>query len=448
MKTILLIDSSGIRYFRRQRGQWQEAGKPDEREILLVIADLTEESLQSIALPVSFGPDRAHLMRRRLNQAFPNSRFRAAVPDGLFGKTALLTGFDTDDAIGSELERLANPVAGVWGMFMLLAAAMRRQRMENVMLVYPGRQHLRILVIRHGTPVVTRCIHRYNGSPAEEIRLTLLHLENHQTFGQEPAPPVLYLGDPEGMADVLPLPDAMKPKGDASYLHALFETASSSSMGQLAPMKFRSRYLGMRIKRAAVISAGTCLMAALLVSQRDMRDLSGMAARENLLQKEVQQEASRQGELARRIAKNGADPALIREIKEFASSGFDAAPAIDAVFNLVAGCIAGMREVRIKSLSYKLLKPNEGYCGKSLPPAGGRQLGLQFSILLTDRPPASRIAEIQKRISYNIRQNPSLRLIEDPASHPRAIQDGYRSASTTDPWCMIIPWAALRTSRP
>ncbi len=448
MKAVLLIDSSGSRYFRRHRSQWQEIEKPDENESLRVIADLPEESLESLDLPLLFGPDRTHFLQRRLNQAFPNSQFRAAVSNCIFGRAALLTGLNTDDAIGSALHKLKNPVAGVWGMFMLMTAAMQRQRIKNIMLVFPGRQYLRILVMRHGAPVVTRCIHRYNESPNDEIQLTLLHLENHQTFGQEPIPPVLYLGDPEGLKDAMPLPDAMTPKGNASYLHALLETACISSKGQFAPMKFRIGFLSKCIRRTAVILASICMLASLLLTQRDLRELSSMTAKEGALQKSLQQEAVLQKELARRIAESGADPALIRAATRFAASGFDASPAIGSVFNLVATCIAGLQEVRIKSLSYKLLNPNEGYCGKSFPPTDKRYLGLQFSILLKDASSVARKAEIQKRISSSIQSNPSIRLIDDPASSSLAIQNGHSSSSASEPWCMVIPWSELRTSRP
>ncbi len=455
MKTVLLIDASGTRYFRRGRGQWLKIDKPDEKDCLWVIADLPEEVLETLNLPFLFGRDRAHFLQRHLSTAFPNSQFRSAMPNSLFRPvTALLTGLSATETISRELENLKNPIAGVWGIFMLLASLMRRLRIDNILLVLPGQHYLRILVIRHASPVVTRCIHRYseNESPADEIQRTRLHLENHQIFEQASIPPVLYLGDPasSGMAELLPLPDALTPKGDASYLHALLEEVASSPKGQIAPMPFRSGYLAYRIRRAAHLSTALCFLTAALLAQHDLHALRNLDADENTLQKDLQKKAAQRQQLASLTRKSGTDPALMRQATKFAALELEAAPTVESIFQFVAADIAGLQEVRIKSLHYRLLKPGEGYCQKASSAIDRRYAGVQFSILLTEHLTIVQQAEIRKRISAKIMRNASVQLMEDPAaaSNLHAIQGGFGAAHTEDAWCMIIPWPALRQVLP
>lgn len=455
MKTVLLIDSSGARYFKRRRGQWQKIDKPDDKDSLWVIADLPEEVLERLELPLLFGRDRAHFLQRHLATAFPNSQFRAVIPGSLFRSgTALLTGLNATETISRELENLKNPVAGVWGIFMLQASIMRRLGIDNIMLVLPGQHYLRMLVIRHAAPVVTRCIHRYSekDSNADEIQRTRLHLENHQIFEQEATPPVLYLGDPasSGIAELMPLPDAMMPKGDASYLHALFEEVASSPKGQIAPMPIRSRYLGRRIRQAAYILTALCLLTGMLFAQHDLRVLFSLDADENRLKKNLQQEAVQRQHLANRIRESGADPALMRQAIKFSALEIEAAPTPSSILQFVAAGIAGLQDVRIKSLSYRLLKPGEHYCHKEAFSADKRYAELQFSILLTEHLPAVQQAGIRKRISDNIRKNATVQLMEDPAaaSNFHAIQGGFGTANTEDVWCMILPWPALQQVLP
>ena len=457
MKTVLLIDTSGARYFRRSRGQWQKIDKPDDKDSLWVIADLPEEVLERLELPLLFGRDRAHFLQRHLATAFPNSQFRAIIAGNLFRLGhALLTGLNAAGTISRELENLKNPVAGVWGIFMLQASIMRRLGIDNIMLVSPGQHYLRMLVIRHAVPVVTRCIHRYSekDSDADEIQRTRLHLENHQVFEQEAIPPVLYLGDPasSGIAELMlmPLPDAMKPKGDASYLHALFEEVASSPKGQIAPLPFRFRYLGNRIRQAAYLLTALCLLTGMLFAQHDRRSLFSLDTDENRLQKNLQQETAQRQHLANRIKESGTNPALMQQAIKFSTFEIDAAPTPNSVLQFVAASIAGLQDVRIKSLSYRLLEHGERRCQKEPTRGDKRYAELQFSILLIEHLPISQQSEIRKRISDNIRRNAFVQVMEDPAaaSNLHAIQSGSGAASAEDVWCMILPWPALRQVLP
>ncbi len=453
MKALLFIDASGAQFFKRKRGLWKRADRPTDKETLWIIADLPDEALERLEMPMLLGRDRTHFLERRLATAFPESRFRAAIPSPIFRPgQALLTGLSSEDAISRELGKIKNPIAGVWGLFMLMTALLRRNRIPNIILVLPGQGYLRILVTKQAVPVVTRCIHRLSEieSPSEEIQRTRLHLEKHRLFEQETIPPVLYLGDPagSGIAGLMPLPDAMKPKGDASYLHALFDVAASTPNGQIAPLPFRLEYLGNRMRMASHVAIVFCLLAATLFAQHDISALAKFDAHGNALKKDIEREAARRRHFEELFAKSGTDLGLMRQATGFAEHELDPAPTPDSVFRFLADVIAGLQEVRIRSMRYELLVPGENYCHKALPATDKRHVGLQFSILLTGQLSAVRKADLRKQISARISRKPYARLIEDPAdsSDHQAIQSG--SADVEDAWCMLLPWQALREMRP
>ncbi|MDO8207087.1 MAG: hypothetical protein Q7T38_04595, partial [Gallionella sp.] len=242
----MFISSSGARYFRRDQGLWQLIDKPDHEDKLWVIANLPEEMLEAFKLPLLFGQDRSTFLQRHLVAAFPHSEYRAApVISGSLLKpsTAVLSGLTTAETVTSKLSKLDVPIAGVWGISLLLTLLLKRLAIANIMLVIPSERHLRILVLKDGIPLLTRCVHRYSedndkdkDSDANEILRTRQHLENRRIFEHDAIPPILYLGDSastgKNLTDaglkLLPLPDTLTPKGDAAYLHPLFEFVASS----------------------------------------------------------------------------------------------------------------------------------------------------------------------------------------------------------------------------
>ena len=472
MKTVLFVDATSARYFRRDRGMWQHIDKPDERDKLWVIANVPEETLEAFQLPLLFGRDRSSFLERHLVAAFPRSEYRAApIISGslLKSSTAVLTGLTTAESVTRELGKLDIPIAGVWGISMLLTLAARRLAINNVMLVMPSEHYLRILVIKDGIPIITRCIHRYNeenehDSDANEIKRTRQHLENRRMFEHEAIPPILYLGESAKIAEhltgltLLPPPDALSPKGDAAYLHPLFEQVTSSPRGQLAPLQLRARHLAENVRRAAHAGCIVSLLAVILFGQKDFRALINLYERESTLKTDLQQATREQDSLAGRISATGTDPALVRQATKFAAMEMEAAPPLESIFKFVAATIADLPNVRIKSLTFRFPKFGDRYCqGQSVIPlisgskpseagAGGRYAELQFSILLPDNPAPAAQAEIYKRISAVIKADDGVQLMQDPAAFSliNTLKGGFgiNPTSTENLWCMSIPWKA------
>jgi hypothetical protein len=475
MKTVLLIDSTSSRYFRREQGLWQHIDKPDDRDKLWVIANVPEETLEPFQLPLLFGRDRSHFLERHLSTAFPHSQYRAAaIVSGnlLKPSTAVLTGLTTAEAVTRELGKLDVPIAGVWGISLLLTLMARRLAIHNVMLVMPSAHYLRILVLKDGIPVITRCIHRYSDDKehdSNEIQRTRQHLENRHIFEHEAIPPVLYLGDSaaEHLSGLLPLPDALSPRGEAAYLHPLFEQVISSPKGQLAPLQLRARHLAESLRQAAHAGCVVSLFAAILFGQEDFRALINLHEREKTLNADLQQATSEQERLAGRIGATGTDPELVRQATKFAALEIEAAPTPESIFQFVATTIADLPQVRIKSLTFRFPKSGERYCqGQTVidvpllnrkidlplnigskpsePDTPQRYAELQFSILLTDNLAPAAQAEIHKHISSVIKAVNGIQLMQDPAAFSliNTLKGGVGmdTSSTENLWCMSIPW--------
>lgn len=496
MKTVLLINATASRYFRRNNGVWQHIDKPEHNDRLWVIANLSEETLSAFELPLLFVRDRNNYRERKLAGAFPNSQYRAApIISGNWFKasTAVITGLTSTTALSRQLEKLAIPIAGVWGMSMLLTLMIRRLAIQDVILAIPSTNHLRILAIKASAPVLTRCIQRYRednqndqNSDASEILRTRQYLENNRIFEHDALPPVLYLGDASSVnspltlagLSLLALPDALAARGDAAYLHSLFEYVISSPRGQLAPLQLRARHLADNLRRAAYAGIAASLFSAILFGQHDFRDLITLQGQQNALNAELKIATGERERLSAQISASGKDPALVRQATRFSELEIDAAPDTESLLQLIASTIADLPQVRIKNLSYRFPKQGERYCqGQTVidvplinrkidvPLLSGskpsnpdsedeansppRYSELQFAIMLPgDLAPAAHI-EISKRISAALKAHDGVQLMQDPAAFSliNTLKGGMgMSVTQTETlWCMSVPWQKIRT---
>jgi hypothetical protein len=493
MKTVLLIHASGVQYFRRDQGLWQPVTQPEPNDKLWVIANLPEETQEAFKLPALYGSDRRNYLQRRLANAYPHSQYRAApLISGTWLKPgfALLTGLTSAEIISGKLDKLEIPIAGVWGMATLLTLILKQLNILNVLLVMQDEHYLRILVIKDGIPVLTRCVHRYSeerDSDANEILRTRQHLEHHRIFEHDAIPPVLYLGDATQLETQLstngltvsPLPEALSARGDAAYLHPLFEYVITSPDGQLAPLQLRISHLAENVRRTAYAGIMACLLAVILFGQEDFRALLTLHRHGQTLKSELQQAVSERAQLTTRINATGLDPALVRQATTFAALEIDTAPTPESILQLAASAIADLPQVRIKSLTYRFPKQGERYCQGhtvidiplvnqkielGIPPGskphdtGGRDTTaipnryaeLQFSILLTENMTPAAEGEIRKRISTVLKATDGIQLMEDPAAFSliNTLKGGFGMDTTRSEnlWCMSLPWktAALK----
>ena len=483
MKTVLLIHASGAQYFRHDQGRWQAVAQPEHDDKLWVIANLPEETQEAFKLPALYGRDRSHYLQRRLANAYPHSQYRAAsLISGTWLKPgfALLTGLTSAETVISKLDKLEIPVAGVWGMATLLTLLLKQLTIRNVLLVMQDEHYLRILVIKDGIPVLTRCVHRYSeerDSDANEILRTRQHLEHHRIFEHDTIPPVLYLGDATQLAaalstnglTVLPLPDALSARGDAAFLDPLFEYVTTSPDGQLAPLQLRVSHLAENVRRTAYAGIMACLLAVILSGQEDFRALLNLHRRGQTLNNQLQLAMSERAQLTARINASGLDPALVRQATTFATLEIDAAPTPESILQLAAATIADLPQVRIKNLTYRFPKQGEHYCQShavidiplvnqkinlGIPPGSkpreadaaipNRYAELQFSILLTENLAPAAEAEIRKRISAVLKATEGIQLMEDPAAFSliNTLKGGFGmdTARSENLWCMSVLW--------
>lgn len=487
MKTILLINSSGTQYFRRLKGRWQFIEHPDRHERIWVIANLPEEMLEAIQLPPLFGSDRGNYLARHLAAAYPHSQYRAAsviAARPFKHNTALISGLGTETSVRILTEITDSPIAGVWGISLLLTLLTRRLSITDVILGLPSRHYLRIVVFKKGLPVLTRCVHRdiehsdhESDADANEILRTRQHLENRRIFEPIAIPPVLYLGDSrfiastlnEGGLTLLPLPEKLSPKGDAAYFHFLFEFVISSPTGQLAPPHLRAKHITQRLQQATYTGMAITLLAVILLGQQDFRTLINLNDYANKLNDRLQQVSDDQERLAAHIRTTGLDPVLLRQATQFSVQEIAAAPSPSSLLQLTAYSIADLSQLRIKSLHFAYPEHGERYCREShliesthtdqpftsrlntatsIPP---RHTELQFTVLATETLAPEARSELYRRISAKLKNRADLKLIQDPATFSllNTIKGGFdTNDNTTDHlWCMSIPWNSERPGK-
>ncbi|MDX8378651.1 MAG: hypothetical protein R8K48_01185 [Gallionella sp.] len=482
MKTVLLISADSLQYFKRVNGVWLHIKNPEHADRLWVIVNVAEEKLEPFKLPLLFGRDRSHFLQHNLVAAFPHSQYRAApIISGSLLKpsTAVLTGLSKTESISGKLDRLNAKITGVWGMSMLLTLMLKRYAISDVILVIPSEHILRVLVIKAGIPLLSRCIHRYredNDSDANEILRTHQHLENRRLFEPDATPSILYLGEIATIEaqlsgfTLLPIPESFTPKGEAAYLHPLFEFVTTTPRGQLAPLQLRARFLAEKLRLAAYAACVLGLLAAILFSHEDFWALINLNEREETLNSEIQHATRARDHLTSRINATGIDPVLLRQAVQFSTQELDTAPPPASLFQFAASTIQGLATVRIKRLTFRFPKQGTNYCQGhrvivlplinkqvDLPLGLGRQLSdniptklarhteLSFSILLTqDSTSATRI-KILKHISASIKAHDDVQLMQDPAAYSliNTLKGGFDKDTNNAEaiWCMSIPWA-------
>jgi len=494
MKTVLFINASSARYYRRENRIWQAIEMPAPGDKLWVIANLPEETLEVFKLPLLFGRDRSDFLERKLAAALPRSAYRAApLISGNYFRPgqAVATGLTSAEAVTLQLDKLDVPIAGVWGMAMLLTLMVSRLAIQNVIVVQPSIHYLRILAIKQGIPVLTRCVRRYsensnngdNDNVFSEILRTRQHLENSHLM--EGDTPLLYLGDASPISahlidaglNLLPLPEALTPKGGAAYLHPLFEFVTQSPRGQLAPLLLRARNFADNLRKAAYLGIAASLLSVIVLGEEDFRTLLRLHGRGQALNADLQTASAESERLAAKISASGTDPDVVRQATRFAALEMEAAPSPATLMQFVASAIANQPQVRIKTLNFRFPFTGDRYCqGHSvielplvnqkidLSPLSGstpdttdasapqRFTELQFSILVTeDTPPATQI-EIRKGITAALKSHSGVQLMTDPAAFSliNTLKGGIGmdSGQVENLWCMSVPWANTVKEQP
>lgn len=482
MKTVLFIDSSGMRYYRHAKGLWSSIEEPSPKDTLWVLVNLPDESLEVIPLPRLFGRDRTIFLERRLASSFPESTCRAShlLSGGLLSQgKVMLTGLSNEKYIVDLIEPLDNTIVGLWGVAAMLTMMVKKFVEPNLLVILPAANALRILVIRDRVPVLTRYVHCDGESTANEILLTRQYLENQRIFERGKSPPVLFLGDPSTVEarltnaglKLLSATKEFLPKGEAGWLHPIFNQLVSTPSCQLAPLPLRAKYLVRNVRWAAYAGAIVSLGVGCYFGQAEIRALIELGERAQTLQAEMNNVTAENERLSALITSSGADPELVRRATQFEAQEITAAPSDKAFLPLAAAAIAAVPDARMQTLSFRLGAAGTTLCENSSSAQSDfsqtnsaepepestaentlRHAEIQMTIVLPEDLSPQEKSEARKRISTALQSLTGITLLQDPYLASRdAILTGGAGAVTgqsEEHWCMSVPWKTNEIKKP
>ncbi len=463
MKTVLLIDSSGSRFFQRDKGQWKLSAAPTAKDQLWVLFDLPEETLEVIDMPQLFGSDRSNYIERKLLAAFQGSQYRTSLPlsGNLLkpGKT-MLNGIVTTKDLEAALEKLDTTMVGIWGSAALLTLMSRKNALTDVMLALPSEYQLRIVVMKNRIPVLTRCVQHDAESDTHEILLTRQYLENQRILERGKPLPLLYLGDSSALGErltnagisLLYPPKAFAPKGESGWRHALFEFLITSPPCQLAPLASRARHLADNLRVFAYLGTVASVAAALFINEGEVRAMYDLHEREVTITTDIQHASAERDRLAGIIKSSGADPEMVRKATQFELQEIKSAPGANDFLQIAAAAISKLPDVRIHDLTFHAIQASNSSCiSASSADNGAQELGdgqmrhaeIQFSISMpTDKPPST-ISAMRKIIAASLTAIKGVKILQSPLNNSQTgvLKGGFTNLEEADePWCVSIPW--------
>lgn len=285
------------------------------RAPLVVVADLAEETFARVALPPVRGPDRWRLVRRQLQQQFPQTPYKMALPlarAAASEATDVLVGVPAAalDAALQPYVQAGRPVRGVWTVALLVAWWVRLtgKTPPHCLVIVATPAGMRHVFLAHGKPLLTRLVpHDVSGSdavPAEqEIVRTAQYLYNARLLEHGAPVRAWALGIPAPAAvagtrlrlqwekpPVAPrLPDVAA-RGFAGLCELAVVRPPRS---QLAPAAVRIHYLAGWLRRAAAMATTAICLAAVAAITVHGSEAAGSAAAASALRAEAAALAAR-----------------------------------------------------------------------------------------------------------------------------------------------------------
>ncbi len=474
MKTVLLIDPTGSRFFQRHKGLWQPSPPPSRKDTLWMLLDLPEETLEVIDIPRLFGRDRTSYIERKLVAAFQGSQYCTAhsLSGGMLspGKIMLSDISATQD-IDTALEKLDTTLIGIWGSAALLSLMARKSAPPDVMLALPSEHQLRIVVMKNRIPVLTRCVQHDAESEINEILLTQQYLENQRVIERGKPLPLLFLGDSSASSTrltnagitLLPPPKAFAPKGESGWLHPIFELLVTSPPCQIAPLPLRARHHAGNLRLLAYLGTVASVATALLINESDISALYALHERANTITTDIGRATAQRDQLTERIKASGVDPESVRRATQFETQEISTAPDANDILRIAASAIAKLPDARIHDLTFNILQDPTASCSGAsardasagtVPTAGDdtlRHAEIQFKIMLPDELSAHEKTDARKRIASALKSIKGVKVLQDPLTVARnAILKGGVGATddTPDQWCLSLPWKTPPSETP
>jgi hypothetical protein len=492
MTTLLHLSPDGPRYWSRNRTGWQPLDQPPapSEEPVWVVTDLAEESLVEIDIPRLWGSNRTALIERQLATRFPDTPYRLRLPiehgqtfaERLTPTHHTLFGISADK-INAELDSRNLQVAGLCASTQLLTHIGSQRKLPNeLFVILPGPSWLRVVFIRNRVPLLTRLAPTADAAAqAEEIIRTHRYLENNRILqrGTQP-PPVLILGASHALAAPLaaarltliapPAPWQAQPPGD--WQTALFDLAiRQQPYGQLAPTQRRIVYLARKTQRAALITAGLCLLTGGLAAAGNLQSLISARTQIATARTTLQQLDGNLAELDQRISRFGVAPDLMRRAVALERDEIIRAPQIQPHLQLLGQAIDGDSGLRLSSLEWQLLAAHTPPCTRHLTdaasttdkPSGDASPPPSEEATRTDTSPAPKVelafelllpgsvgprtrAQLLRQLSARLAALPGATIYLDPAAQLTrgtlrggALLAGEENKNFT--WCMTLAGA-------
>ncbi|MCF8167946.1 MAG: hypothetical protein K9J77_04945, partial [Rhodoferax sp.] len=285
MRTVLHVSALGSSWWVSQGRTWTERPAPPAGP-LWVVSDLSEETFVEISVPRIFGTDRSQFVARQLVNRFPETRFRTALPNRATGSlmnrlapgAQTLTAVEPGDRLLAALERVPNPIVGVWSASMLLAHfGAKSAARAQVFVVMSQPSGLRIVFLKNKVPVLTRLVPAVASvaEQASEILRTVRHLENTRVIERDGTRlSALLFGTADGLSsmltadrfDALVQPMRRRASDPSDWRHILFDLVCKRPHGQLADTAMRVSYLGRRLTQFAYGVAALCCVGVMALA--------------------------------------------------------------------------------------------------------------------------------------------------------------------------------------
>ena len=381
MKALLHIGPLGSQYWQRNKAGWEVRASAPVGPVW-ALTDLAEEGFTQLQMPRLFGRDRRDYIRRQLVSRFPDTPFRLALPDvnrGSFWERLaptrqLLLGVDAVDSIQAALGAQPMTLAGLWSTSMLLALIGRHPTMPSeLFIVMPGKCGLRIVFLRDHRPVLTRLAPATQNATEQvaEVVRTLRHLENtREVVRSARRYAVLFLGDSIGLAaalgtqglDRVAPPPPWRNALPTDWPFGLFDLTLKSPPGQLAPLEYRSAYVGQRLNRATGAAAALILGVTGWAVSHELQGSADAFNERVQVQAQIQQldtELAQAGPVDMRWS---VTPQLVRLTLDLDQQEVATARNIATDMKAISEVVGGSPAVRVSRLDWRV-RSGSGACG-------------------------------------------------------------------------------------
>lgn len=483
MKTVLHLTPGGMQLWCKGAPGWQRLDGP-ARGPVWVLTDLAEEAFSELTVPRIFGRDRQAFVARQLANRYPDTAYRTMLPtkptgslmDRLAPPRQTLLGVDAAARVDAALGTLPAPLVGVWATSMLLALIGSDKTLPaDLFVVLPGQDALRIMVMKHRQPVLSRLVAGVSrpGEQVAEVVRTLRHLENTRVLERGvQRRGVLFLGDSAGIEallaaeqlDLLPWPGVFAKAPPVEWRDALFDLVVKSPAGQLAPLSSRTAYVASQVRRVAYGAAALCALASLWGSAVNLRSMwaSQVSARE--AQTQAQSLLAQSSQFESRTAGFGVSADLVRRAVALDLQEVTSAPSLHDHLQQLAQAVGQFDGVRLSQLTWRMLPVGSPACptgpaglGAVSEPAtaetgtapAARQVELSLDITLPETLREKAHADMVAALSGELGKQAGVRLLRDPAKGltQAALSGGGANfdASKSLAWCLTLPGVIPRS---